>query len=399
MESRVRHPKKNLYTASPSSVRHVNRSIVLSLIRTHEPVSRVALSEMTGMFRSNVSEIVDQLIEDGLVREERAVPVGRGRVPYNLSLNDDSLLVVGISIRQSTTTLALAGISGRIQETVTFETLADPVRQIREIRKAMLRLKRSAGKDSAQSIRECGVSFPGHVPAESGVISWAPSLPSYTGFAFAEEMHRRLGVVTSCENDCNLGALAEMWLCEEDIAGLNDFIFLEVGEVGLGGGIIINRELYRGHDADFIAEFGHMSLDPDGPLCPCGRSGCWELFVCDRTTWRRYDPGTPFTAARFQRLLKAGPEEGGRPALLETARFLSFGLANIALAFNPEVVVLAGRITNAWDLIRHTVETAHGSANLKIRVRPARLDAEQLFLHGAVHLALTRVFAKPRLGW
>ena len=137
------------------------------------------------------------------------------------------------------------------------------------------------------------ISFPGHVQAESGVISLGAVARRPTPDSrLLKRCTIVSGLVTSCENDCNLGALAEMWLCEEDIAGLNDFVFLEVGEVGLGGGIIINRELYRGHDADFIAEFGHMSLDPDGPLCPCGRSGCWGLFVCDRTTWRRYDPRT-----------------------------------------------------------------------------------------------------------
>lgn len=390
-------PDTRLKTASPASVRDVNRSIVLALIRAHQPIARVALSEITGIFRGNVSEIVDELVGQGLVREERAVPAGRGRVPIHLSLNDDALLVLGVSVRPAETTLALAGLSGRLRATASFPTLPDPKAETAQIRALLRRLKVAAGVAADTVIRECGVSVPGHVRSEQGVVSWTPSLPQYAGFPLGPELQRKVGTVVSCENDCNLGAFAEMWLREGDIASVDDFVFLEVGDVGVGGGVIIDRQLYKGHDSSFIAEFGHMSIDPNGPECACGRKGCWELFVCDQATWMRYDARTRFSAPRFRKML-AEPARA-RQALIETGHYLALGLANIALAFNPKMIVLAGEITRAWDSIRPAIAAADGSRNLHLDVRPARLSAEELFLHGSVHLALSRVFAKPKLGW
>src|SRR3954447_22583825 len=89
---------KQIHTATPSSVRDVNRSIVLNLVRLYQPISRVDLSNRTGIFRSSVSAIVDELVNDGLLLEKRAQPSGRGRVPVDLSLNPNGFRVLGVSI-------------------------------------------------------------------------------------------------------------------------------------------------------------------------------------------------------------------------------------------------------------------------------------------------------------
>src|SRR3954453_2627226 len=88
-------------TATPSSIRAVNRSIVLELIRRRQPISRADLARLTGIFRSSVSDIVDELIAEDLVMEERAVPSKRGRVPMSLRLNDSGYAVLGLNIRPS----------------------------------------------------------------------------------------------------------------------------------------------------------------------------------------------------------------------------------------------------------------------------------------------------------
>ena len=71
------------------------------------------------------------------------------------------------------------------------------------------------------------------------------------------------------------------------MAGIRDLVFVEVGEIGVGAGLMIRGDLYTGHDHTWVGEFGHMIIDPAGPPCNCGRRGCWELYVCDRATWQR----------------------------------------------------------------------------------------------------------------
>ena len=113
-------------TATPQTIRHVNRSILLNLIRLHQPVSRAELSRITGMHRSNISVIVEELIAEGLLREERAKPVGRGRVPFFLYVSEDSVYVLGVNLRVSETTIALGQLSGKIEKFTSFDTPKDP---------------------------------------------------------------------------------------------------------------------------------------------------------------------------------------------------------------------------------------------------------------------------------
>lgn len=393
-------PPRKIRSATPSSVRLVNRAIILNLIRVHAPVSRAELSERSGIFRSNVSEIVDELIERGLVREERAVPVGRGRVPIHLYLNDTGFRVLGISIRPDRTQVAYAGLSGEIQRSTSFETPRSPRQLMGELRTVIRQMRAAVADDSGRSFEQLCVSVPGLVDAERGRILWAPGLPEYSDCALREAVERIARVPVFVDNDGNLAALAEMWLEDKSGLRLENFVFLEVGDYGVGGGIILNRRIYRGHDSRFVAEFGHMVVDPAGPRCKCGRRGCWELFVCNRATWARCTSAT-FAPERFHELVHAAAKGDAREwkAFRDTARFLTLGISNIVLALNPEVVILGGRITDLWDRISPVIEEAHLRSGVELRVRRARLQPDSLFLQGAVSYAAGRAFTQPSLGW
>lgn len=178
-----------------------------------------------------------------------------------------------------------------------------------------------------------------------------------------------MGIPALADNDCNVGALSELWLGAEPA---QDFVFLNISDFGVGAGAVLGGRIYLGHDAHFAAEFGHMVVDASGPLCRCGRRGCWERFVSNAATWQRFNTAFPFTAARFERLFAAvrKGDASARNNIAETARYLSLGISNIAFALNPSEVVVAGRITAIWDLIRPGIENVFGSPKLRCTVRP-----------------------------
>ena len=380
-------------TATPSSVRAVNRAIVLDLIRRHQPISRADLARMTGIFRSSVSDIVDELASEKLVVEERALPSGRGRVPMSLQLNDRDQRILGLTIRPTHCQIGCAGLSGRIQQTTTFETPSSPGKLVRAVAKAIKEMC-----PGSPGFARIGIAIPGHVDTPTGRILWTPTHPELTGFEITEEVKRATDIPALADNDCNVGALSELWLAKETRSP--DFVFLNVSDFGVGAGAVLNGRIYLGHDAHFAAEFGHMVVVPDGILCRCGRRGCWEMYVSNTATLARFDSGAGFTAERFAAMLAAA--RAGDPHALsclhQTARFLSLGISNIAFALNPAEVVVAGRITSAWDLLSNDVNTAYGSSHLNCRVRPARLSSDDSLLHGAICLALREVFAAPDFG-
>ncbi len=397
----LQHAPLQIRTARPSSVRAVNRSIMLELIRRRQPVSRAELARLTGVFRSSVSDIVDELVAEELVTEERSTPSHPGRVPVSLRLNDSGYRVLGLNIRPAYCQIACAGLSGRIQKNLTFETPTSPKKLVQAVAQAMKRLCDGSGPGEKNSFRRLGVAVPGHVDVPNGRILWTPTHRELSDFPITQELQAHTGIEALADNDCNAGALSELWLSTDEKKDRStDFIFLNVSDFGTGAGAVLNGEIYLGHDAHFAAEVGHMAVEPAGILCRCGRRGCWELYVSNDATWRRVHPRSPFTVQGFEDMLSAA-RQGERRALdsfRETAKYLSLGISNIGFAFNPAEVIVAGRVTAIWDLIRQEVETCYGSSHLRYTIRPARLSADDSLLHGAVCLALRDAFARPKFG-
>ncbi len=388
-------------TARPSSVRAVNRSIMLELIRRQQPVSRAELARLTGVFRSSVSDIVDELVAEELVSEERSAPSQPGRVPMSLRLNDSGYRVLGVNIRPAYCQIACAGLSGRIQRSLSFGTPTSPKKLVHAVGEAIKRLRDGSDPTDKNGFRRIGIAVPGHVDVPNGRILWTPTHRELTNFPIAKEIEEHTAIEALTDNDCNAGALSELWLSTEDKKDRRkDFVFLNVSDFGTGAGAVLNGEIYLGHDAHFAAEVGHMIIEPSGARCRCGRRGCWELYVSNEATWRRVHPRLPFTVERFAGMLSAAQAGDSRAlgTLRATAKYLSLGISNIGFAFNPAEVIVAGRITAIWDLIRDEVETCYGSRHLQYSIRPAHLSADDSLLHGAVCLALRDTFARPQFG-
>ena len=361
-------------TASPSTIRDINRSILLNLIRLHQPVSRARLAVMTGMFRSSISDIVKELVDAGLLIEKRATPEGRGRVPVMLSLNDRGFEVIGVSVRFDQTTVAVAGLTGKTGERLSFATPQAPAELVTQIAAAAARLSAGGGEQRSRSIQQIGVSLPGLVDANSGRVRWLPRLPAYSNFDLAAALKQALGAPVAADNDANLAALAEVTIALSEHDALRDFVFLDLGSEGVGGGMILNGELYRGHDATLAAEFGHMVIEANGVECSCGRKGCWEMYVSDRATLRRYAEMTGMPAKSYSQFLQAAiaGDPVAQSCLESTARYIAIGLTNIAFAINPAAIVVSGNIRDAWQAVSPVVEEAFAATRLSLPVRRSR---------------------------
>ncbi|HMJ09071.1 MAG TPA: ROK family protein, partial [Pyrinomonadaceae bacterium] len=169
----------------------------------------------------------------------------------------------------------------------------------------------------------------------------------------------------------------------------------------LGTGLIINGELHVGSRYG-LGGFGHMSIDPNGELCSCGRRGCWETFVSERATVERFHRVTAKQGLPFVNLLDLiALANKNDPMALEslriTAEYLGEGISNLAHGIYPETVVIGGNITAAWPIIEPIIKERLRSRYIvspdQIIIRPASVQRPSLY--GAIPIALQNCFQTP----
>ncbi len=396
----IKEQSQQVVSAKPQTVRHLNRSTVLELIRQHQPVSRASLARLAGIHRSNISIIVEDLQSRGLLREEQSRETRKGRTPALISLARGTDRVVAVNLRRTRTTVVLASLDGHVDSTYSFTTPDSPATFLDEMEGALRSLTAGvtgAGRDSPH-VAQVVVSIPGILDTGGRRHStiWTPGLAGYTGMDMTSALEARLKLPCLLANNAGLGAIAALREAEERGEPVKDFVFLVVGDVGVGSGVVLHRHLYSGHDAAYAGEVGHTVIDPRGPLCDCGRRGCWQLYICDKATWNRYNKKQEYSASRFEEFLrqvKAGSPRALQ-SLRETASYLSLGISNIALMLNPEKILIAGALTAVWPILQEDLKAAFFLPHHHAMIQPVELPVDQLFLRGAIECGIDLVVSR-----
>jgi glucokinase len=237
-----------------------------------------------------------------------------------------------------------------------------------------------------------GFGIPSLIDQERGVAVTTVHLP-IRDLPFRDLMAERLGLPVFVDNDATAAMLAEWRFGAAH--GCGDALLITVG-TGIGGGIVAGGELVRGAQGA-AGEFGHMTIDYDGPLCPCGAHGCLEAFVSGTALAREARAlGLDMTAAQVAELAHDG-HVGARALVAEMGTRLGTGIANLVNAFNPEVVVVGGGVLALGDLLleparEEVARRALAPSRDLVRVVPTRFGAESGML-GAAVLALEGVAA------
>jgi len=405
---------KNFTKATRGTSREINRQIILTLIRTHQPVSRADLARLMETNRANITLLVNELLAEKLVREgaqgSLRVP---GRKPTFLYINSEKGFAVGLDVRATRTFMMITDSIGKqIGEIVSFPTKFDPADFVSSLGMQVRKGLHEVGIDgsSASSCDGIGIVFPGMVDRESGIVINAPKL-GWKRVPLIEMLETEFkGMPIHLENSGRACALSQIWSTRGDVAGQNDGVFVSVSD-GVGVGVVINGELMRGRH-NTAGEFGHVPLSIDGPECSCGAHGCWEAYISNLATLSRYfgrnisrrEPQSLETVEfTIEDLIKRarGGDSRAITALNSTARYLGLGLASLINALDPSFIDIGGEITEAWDMIEPQVREAVNERTLTrelgrttIRIVPA---AEHPRLRGAIALVTAPAFAAPKV--
>lgn len=377
--------------ASSETARNMNRDVVLELIRTRQPVSRAELSRLSGLQRSTISLIIEQLIGERWVREGDMARLPRGRRPRLLGLNRSLALLVA-DVHPGHATLAVVDLYGNFHARDHLALSSEPTTGLCQLTEELCRMRAAQPNLSFEGV---GISLPGRVDPHRQELVFAPNL-RWQGEPIKQTIEAALQLPVELENAANAALLAELWLGK--LQGVREVVLVTVDE-GIGTGLLANGQLVTGQGG-MAGEFGHVALESTGPVCACGQVGCWEMFGSTRAAvryWQEATDGAPNSSETmtFARLLAAA--ERGEAAALQAverqARAIGRGLRAVNAGVAPEAIVVTGDITSAWELYRPHVERELSALALG-GSRPPRLlvtdDCDTTRLHGAAAIVLQR---------
>ncbi len=389
------------------SVRRHNLGLVMRHLSQEGPRSRATIANETGLNKTTVSSLVGELIDRGLLLEiETENPGSVGRPALKVQLSRD-VVAVGLELAVDYLAVCATDLTGHVRHDA-FVSRDNRSSTAEDALDALLQLAEDAlGVVTRQGMTPIGVTVavPGIVDIERGVLFNAPNL-GWKEVAVAELLKSHLGhpdYPIAVDNESNLGALCELW--EGVGSDYHDFIYL-LGEIGVGAGIIWNGELFRG-SSGFAGEFGHLTVDPDGPECGCGSRGCLESIVGQEAVEREAgiaedadDSGVGGVGAG--RLLAREAEAGNERVLAtlrHVGRTLGIGVATLVNLLNPEAIVLGGYFTQVAEWLVPEIEAEVNRRMIAgewsdFRILVSRLEGQSA-VRGAAALSLRAVLADP----
>lgn len=320
-------------------VRRINTARLFHMIRQNPGISQQKLSQISGIDPATISIIINNLETGGIVRRDTDAPTGRaGRPTTALSLDPRAGYFAGIGIEPDAIRVVISTIDGGVCADLVVPGSTEPKSAIAAARSGVTTALRSL-RAPRSSLLAAGVAMPALV-STGGHIVFAPNI-GWRDLDLSASLAQKFKAPVCVENDVKAAALAEhLFGVSRDIS---DFVYV-MGRSGLGGGLYLMGELYRGPHG-LAGEIGHMKIEPGGRPCGCGGRGCFEAYVSERAILA--DVAAHGHSARDVDSVRAACEAGDATVctvLAEAGRYLGLGLANLINIISPRRIVLGGSL-------------------------------------------------------
>ena len=369
------------------TVRSANRSMLVDVLRREGAATRGRLISATGLSRATVSSLVVEMQKEGLLCETRhPTATGQGRPPARLTLERSAGLAIGVDVGVRHIAVAVGDLSRRVlaERWISLPHGHSADHGAPTVLRCIQETLDEAGADP-HGLVGAAISIAAPVAPERGQFMIPGVLPGWSGQQLANLIGERWDIPVAVENDANLGALAEhTW---GDLQGATSLLYVKMAS-RLGLGIVIDGSIYHGAQGS-AGEFGHITVDPAGELCWCGRQGCLEMYVGGESLLRQLElPDSSAIDLRELVLLAEDPRIGA--AINRAATVLAQGLSTLALLFNPSVIIIGGELAVLGDLLLGPARQAMNNIPFgrPIPVKTATLDGRGS-VAGALALVLS----------
>lgn len=374
--------------ATHRQTRQYNRRLVLRTLYDYGPISRAEVARLTGLTRTTVSDVVGNLMVDGMAEEVGRGPSSGGKAPILVRVVDDARHVIGLDLGEAAFVGAVVNLRGEVRRRVELpvdgrdgdEALALVYRLVDEL---------IGDGDGAQV--GIGVGTPGVIDTRTGTIRWAVNL-DWQDLPLGRLLEERYHLPVNVANDSQAAALAE-YTFGGDSSRRPNLVAIKVGR-GIGAGIVLNGALFQG-DGFGAGEIGHTVVEDDGTQCHCGRFGCLETVAAGPAiVSHARELGLEAQTLDDVREAVMRGDERAIAAARYAGRFLGRAIAGLIGALDIHEVVVHGPVAELGDVWLDAIrdEATRRSLPLladSVEIRTARIAANETVL-GAAALLTTR---------
>jgi len=337
-------------------VKKMNQKVLLNEIVSNSPISRARLSEITGLNKSTVSSQVNALIEKNLIFEIGQGQSSGGRKPVMLVFNKNAGYSIGIDIGVNSINCILTDLKGNIVFDQ-YQHLEKPsLDKNKDVLFSMIKDLLKQMPESPYGLIGIGLCVPGLVNTEQKVM-FTPNIDWNYNLDLKSLIKEEFQVPVFIENEANAGAYGEKVFGAAK--NYENIIYVSVG-TGIGVGIVINNDLYRGVNG-FAGEMGHLTIDFNGLKCSCGNRGCWELYASEKALLHPFQ--TNGTITSYQEMINLANQNN--PDILMAVQnfgfYLGIGLTSILNTFNPQAVIIRNDIVEALPMVLNSIRNSISS--------------------------------------
>ena len=329
------------------------RGLVLDLIRAARTISRVELATATGLTGATISEVVRELMGDGLVVEAgRGAPTG-GKPRTLVQLNPLARFSVGVQLERNMCVIVVVDLAGRPAARTSFQGVASmPPEQALPLVAAQVDALLATAAVDRDKVLGVGLVSYGPQDRRAGRLLTPQPTDQWLRYPVAGRLAETLGLPVLLDNDAAAAAIGEYWMGAVDPRSTYGCIYMATG---IGGGVVVAGEVYRGSSSNSV-EIGHISIDVNGDQCPCGNIGCLENYAGPTALVRQamatpglaqrlaLDPASADFLTEFARIAAAANagDPTARSLVEQSARYLGCAAVTMASLFDVDTIVLAG---------------------------------------------------------
>jgi len=335
-----------------NDVKAINLSAILRSIYKNQPITKSRIAAELNLTIVTVNNLVAELCDIGICEEEGFVSNG-GRKAALYRINRHYGYIISLAVTRTGLVGSIYDLSlHAIERTDVACNIADVMESIRQIKAFLLE---QIGKLNGKRILGIGISVPGRV-SENGVIISIPDYPQWNSVQLKSILSENISLPIYLDNDTNALLLSAKW--NGLVGDCQSFVYLNTDD-GLGAGFMLKDKVFYGSNNQ-ACEIGHITIDPNGPLCNCGNAGCLQAYVSNTEILRRINSLRCAPVSNLDEAIELyrNGDPAARSGFSGATSYISLALRNVIMLFDPEMIVLQNKWLNRLpDLFHHVQET------------------------------------------